>query len=153
MNTIINQKKQWNQDFEENYTKKIKREKVFEKFYIISLTIIFSSLGIFSGIFSYSETLSIKDLAFCAFFTSFFIGYIFHPRTIGRAYVVGRMNMENNLAIAFGFAVVFFFSGLGIWSFNPGRTYLLIIFIILTILGIALIYKGFDDGPSYGWYP
>ena len=75
--------------------------------------------------------------------------YILRERVYGRAVIIHPLCMENGPALAAGFTFLFW-SGIILWM-APLSIFKSIILVFSSIGGAALVLKGFQDGPSYGW--
>ena len=124
--------------------KEIKRSQRISFF----LTTVFYILMIASGYHTLSFFQNVAILFWGAIISAFFIGHLFRERMSGRA-VIGGMN--NPFAIASGSGITFFLSGLSLFIWQMEFKYLSAIIVFSTILSFHLIYKGFMEGPVYGW--
>ncbi len=156
MNIVSVQKRQGDDDFKESYDKKLKKEKIFEKFYVLFLSVLISFISISLGAYSWIMTESLGKLdysimlVFLILTPSWIIDLIFGE---GNSRGNSREGFGRSPCIVLGFIVMFVFSRLLFWSYISNITSVLIISLVLIIAGVTLVYWSFDDGPTYGWHP
>ncbi|PLX20498.1 hypothetical protein C0584_05685 [Candidatus Parcubacteria bacterium] len=106
---------------------------------ILSMTIGLSVIH-FNG--SYYQLFGISFYYLCA------LGFTFSERLEGRAVVSG---MENVIAISFGGSLVSVFSGFLFSAYLLEQKFVLVLCILPFTASVILLFKGFEDGPVYGW--
>ncbi len=142
----------YEKEMEEIIKKRIEKQEKLEKIIPIILSFIFASIALAGGNHTFDYFESLGGVFFWAIIIALVIAYFFKPVLIGEVYVVGITNMENYLAISFGFFMVFYSSGFATWALLENKQVILTIAIFHIAIGMALLYKGFKDGPIYGWF-